>query len=121
MRDGGRPLAGAIGLSVRIGKTLGKDFSLAAEFEAGAGITILFGPSGSGKSTLLNCIAGLIAPESGHIALGARVLFDTAAGVNVPARLRAVGYLVPESCAVSASYGRTKREIRAGKDADDDA
>lgn len=93
MRDGGRPLAGAIGLSVRIGKTLGKDFSLAAEFEAGAGITILFGPSGSGKSTLLNCIAGLIAPESGHIALGARVLFDTAAGINVPARMRSVGYL----------------------------
>ena len=93
MRDGGRPLAGAIGLSVRIGKTLGKDFSLAAEFEAGVGITILFGPSGSGKSTLLNCIAGLIAPESGHIALGARVLFDTAAGINVPARMRSVGYL----------------------------
>lgn len=93
MRDGGRPLAGAIGLSVRIGKTLGKDFSLAAEFEAGVGITILFGPSGSGKSTLLNCIAGVIAPESGHIALGARVLFDTAAGINVPARMRSVGYL----------------------------
>jgi molybdate transport system ATP-binding protein len=93
MTEVGRPLTGANSLSVRIGKTLGKAFSLAAEFEAGAGITILFGPSGSGKSTLLNCIAGLIAPESGRIALGARVLFDSKDGVNVPARRRSVGYL----------------------------
>jgi molybdate transport system ATP-binding protein len=93
MTEVGRPLTGADSLSVRIGKTLGKAFSLAAEFEAGAGITILFGPSGSGKSTLLNCIAGLIAPESGRIALGARVLFDSKDRVNVPARRRSVGYL----------------------------
>src|ERR1700723_1083181 len=93
MTEVGRPLTGADSLSVRIGKTLGKAFSLAAEFEAGAGITILFGPSGSGKSTLLNCIAGLIAPESGRIALGARVLFDSKGRVNVPARRRSVGYL----------------------------
>lgn len=93
MTEVGRPLTGANSLSVRIGKTLGKAFSLAAEFEAETGITILFGPSGSGKSTVLNCIAGLIAPETGRIALGARVLFDSKGGVNVPARSRSVGYL----------------------------
>ncbi|MGL4396964.1 MAG: ATP-binding cassette domain-containing protein, partial [Hyphomicrobium sp.] len=37
-------------------------FKLAAQFEAGPGVTALFGPSGSGKSTLINLIAGLARP-----------------------------------------------------------
>jgi molybdate transport system ATP-binding protein len=80
-------------LSVRVSKTLTKEFSLEAELEADAGITILFGPSGSGKSTLLNCIAGFIAPDAGRIALDSQVLFDSASGVNIPTRKRSVGYL----------------------------
>jgi molybdate transport system ATP-binding protein len=85
--------ADATNLSVRVGKTLTREFSLEAEFEAEAGITILFGQSGSGKSTLLNCIAGLIVPDAGYIALDANVLFDSVRKVNVPARKRSVGYL----------------------------
>jgi molybdate transport system ATP-binding protein len=85
--------ADATNLSVRVGKTLTREFSLEAEFEAEAGITILFGQSGSGKSTLLNCIAGLIVPDAGYIALDANVLFDSVRTVNVPARKRSVGYL----------------------------
>ena len=85
--------ADATGLSVRISKILARDFSLEAEFEAAAGITILFGQSGSGKSTLLNCIAGLIAPDTGRIALDANVLFDSVRKVNISARKRSIGYL----------------------------
>src|SRR5712671_4575621 len=85
--------AAATSLSVRVRKILARDFSLEAEFEAGAGITMLFGQSGSGKSTLLSCIAGLIVPDAGHIVLDAKVLFDSQHKVNIPARKRSVGYL----------------------------
>jgi len=85
--------AGATSLSVRVGKILAREFLLKAEFEAEAGITILFGQSGSGKSTLLNCIAGLIAPDVGRIALDTTVLFDSERRVNIHARKRSVGYL----------------------------
>ena len=85
--------AAATSLSVRVRKILARDFSLEAEFEAGAGITMLFGQSGSGKSTLLSCIAGLIVPDAGHIVLDAKALFDSQHKVNIPARKRSVGYL----------------------------
>ena len=35
-------------------------------------IVTLIGPNGAGKSTFLKAIAGLIAPESGRVALGGR-------------------------------------------------
>jgi molybdate transport system ATP-binding protein len=85
--------ADATSLSVRVCKTLAREFSLEAEFEVAAGITILFGQSGAGKSTLLNCIAGLMAPDAGRIALDANVLFDSVRKVNISARKRSVGYL----------------------------
>jgi len=51
----------------------------------------LLGASGSGKSMTLRCIAGLETPSAGKIVLNGRVLFDAAAGVNVPSRDRKVG------------------------------
>ena len=53
----------------------------------------LFGPSGSGKTSLIEAIAGLRLPQSGRIAVNGRVLFDSAAHINVPARLRRIGYV----------------------------
>jgi len=73
-----------------------KDFSLAAAFEAGPGITALFGKSGSGKSTLVHIIAGLITPFSGRITLGDHVLFDKAKRMNMPAYRRRVGCVFQE-------------------------
>ncbi len=66
---------------------------VALAFKAGAGVTALCGPSGAGKSSVLNMIAGLLKPDRGYIAVGDRLLFDSAAQVDVPAHRRGVGYV----------------------------
>ena len=68
-------------------------FSLDVELGAPPGFTILFGPSGSGKTTLLDCVAGLITPDAGKIAVGDRVLFDVENHIDIPVSKRAVGYV----------------------------
>jgi len=54
---------------------------------AGKQLTLL-GPSGCGKTTTLRAIAGLERPASGRIRIGDRVVFDGAAGINIPAEQR---------------------------------
>lgn len=71
-------------------------FSLAAQFESEAGLTVLFGRSGSGKTTLLNAIAGLVRPDSGRIVVGGEVFYDARAGVSVPVQKRRIGYVFQE-------------------------
>ena len=52
-------------------------------------ITAICGPNGAGKSTLLETLAGLVAPELGHVCLG-----DTMLAAMIPReRARAIGYL----------------------------
>ena len=80
-------------LSVDIRTRLSASFALDANFAASPGITILFGRSGSGKTTLLNCIAGLLRPDAGRIAIDTRVLFDADAKIDLPPAMRAVGFL----------------------------
>lgn len=61
-------------------------FALEVSLEVAAGETLaLLGPSGSGKSTLLRLVAGLEAPESGHIFLDGKDL------TNFPPEARKVG------------------------------
>lgn len=62
------------------------------DIEDNAFITLL-GPSGCGKTTTLRMIAGLETPTSGKITIGDRVVFDSEAGINVPANKRKVGFL----------------------------
>ena len=86
-------------LSVRIRKRFRRPardhrFALMWSSWLNAGFTILFGASGAGKTTLLDCIAGLQTPESGRIAFGETVLFDSEAHVNLPPNRRSVGYLL---------------------------
>jgi molybdate transport system ATP-binding protein len=68
-------------------------FSLEIEFRAAGGVTVLFGPSGSGKTLTLDAIAGFVTPEEGRILLGDEILYDGAAGVNLPPRARHCGYV----------------------------
>ncbi len=62
------------------------------DIEDNAFITLL-GPSGCGKTTTLRMIAGLETPTSGRITIGDRVVFDSEAGINIPANKRKVGFL----------------------------
>ena len=80
-------------LSVTIRKRLSTGFALDVSFAAPPGITNLFGASGSGKTTILRCVAGLLQPDEGRIAIAERSLFDSAAAVNVLVQQRRIGYV----------------------------
>lgn len=71
----------------------GQCFSLESSFCTKADRLVLFGPSGSGKSLTLQAIAGLITPDSGHIRIKKRTLFDNAKGVNLAPCKRKVGII----------------------------
>jgi molybdate transport system ATP-binding protein len=62
-------------------------------FRTEARVTAVLGPSGSGKTSLLSMLAGLRKPASGRIRFGDRVLFDSAAGINVRPETRRIGYV----------------------------
>ena len=68
-------------------------FELNAQFQVGAGTTVLFGPSGSGKSLTLDLIAGFSRPDGGRILLNDRLLVDAGTGVFLPPQQRDCGYL----------------------------
>ncbi|MCJ2178882.1 ABC transporter ATP-binding protein [Novosphingobium album (ex Hu et al. 2023)] len=72
-------------------------------------VTAICGPNGAGKSTLLASLAGLLAPDAGHVALGGQPM----AGLRPDVRARTIGYLpqMPEvawdlSVEVLVSLGR---------------
>ena len=52
---------------------------------------VLLGPSGCGKTTTMRCIAGLETPDTGKISIKGRVVYDSAAGINIPTNQRQVG------------------------------
>jgi molybdate transport system ATP-binding protein len=78
--------------SVEITKRL-PGFTLDVAWTAGDGVAVLFGPSGAGKTLTLQCLAGLIEPDAGRVVVDDRVLFDAAAGVDLPPQRRRVGYV----------------------------
>ncbi len=79
-------------LLVDVRKKLG-DFSLDVKARSQARCTALFGPSGAGKTSLVKMIGGLLRPDAGRIVLGGRVLFDSAAGVDVAVCDRRIGHV----------------------------
>ena len=79
-------------LSIEIRKEL-PGFRLEVAWSAGDGVAVLFGPSGAGKTLTLQCLAGLLRPDAGRIVADGRVLYDSAAGVNLPPQARRVGYV----------------------------
>lgn len=81
---------------VDVSRRLG-DATIAARFEAGEGVTALFGPSGIGKTTILNMVAGLLRPDAGRIVVNGMVLFDSAAGIDLPPERRRLGYVFQDA------------------------
>ena len=95
-------------------------FTLDVDFEAPAGVTILFGASGSGKTMTLKSIAGIVRPNSGRISINNQIIFDSASGIDIPIRKRGVGYLFqnlalfPHKTALAnVEFGMTGAGIRA--------
>jgi len=68
-----------------------RDFPVVVELEVAAETLVVVGPSGCGKTSLLRSLAGLLAPDEGHISLDGRVLQDTERGVALPPEDRHVG------------------------------
>jgi len=56
--------------------------------------TVIVGPSGSGKTTLLRILAGFESPDSGHIVLNGKTLFDE--HTFIPAHQRRIGFVPQE-------------------------
>jgi molybdate transport system ATP-binding protein len=74
----------------------GHRFELDVAFASDATRLVLFGPSGAGKTLTLKAIAGLLRPDEGRVSFAGQTLFDAAAGIDVPARDRGLGYLFQE-------------------------
>src|SRR5690606_16401389 len=70
---------------------------IALGFASDAPLTALVGPSGAGKTTVLNCVAGLMRPDRGRIAVAGTTLFDSAAGTNLPPERRRAGYVFQDA------------------------
>ncbi|HEX8070177.1 MAG TPA: ATP-binding cassette domain-containing protein [Pyrinomonadaceae bacterium] len=97
-------------------------FTLDLEFETRSGVNVLFGPSGSGKTTTLRAIAGLLTPDAGRVAHGARVLFDSTAGVNLPPQARRAGLVFQDAAlfphltaAQNVAYAVAERTARRAR------
>jgi molybdate transport system ATP-binding protein len=74
---------------------LGLDLRLAAEDR----VLAIAGPNGAGKTTTLLALLGIVRPDAGRISLGATVLFDAAAKIDVPTEDRGLAY-VPQDYAL---------------------
>lgn len=67
-------------------------FRLAFAADVARGETIaVVGESGAGKTTALRCIAGLLSPASGRIALGDETWFDASSRRNIAPHARNIG------------------------------
>ena len=75
-------------LSGRVGA-----LNVALRVAESARVVAVVGPNGAGKSTLLRAIAGAAGGLTGRVEVDGAVLLDTAAGVDLPAEQRGVGYV----------------------------
>jgi molybdate transport system ATP-binding protein len=68
------------------------DLQIHADLHASEGETVaLLGPNGAGKSTVVDCVAGLLDPDEGRIAIDGEAWVDVANGRWTPAERRPVG------------------------------
>jgi molybdate transport system ATP-binding protein len=72
-------------------------FQLEAAFQlADRETLVLAGESGAGKSTVLHLLAGLLKPQRGRITVDGAPWVDAAAGIDLPAWQRPVGYVAQD-------------------------
>ncbi|BBL58604.1 molybdenum ABC transporter ATP-binding protein [Methylomonas koyamae] len=99
-------------------------FDLATQMSIDDASVGLLGKSGAGKSTLLSLIAGTLQPQSGHISLNGKILFDSKKGIVMPREQRPIGAVLQTDCAdiaetvrntLQATYFRTLKQRRLFK------
>ncbi len=66
------------------------DLQLDTKIQKGEFVTI-FGPSGAGKTSILRMLAGLLKPNSGRIALGESLWYDSEKKIHIRPQLRSIG------------------------------
>ena len=109
-------------LEVAVRRNL-RDFPLEAVFNVRGGETfVLIGENGAGKSSLLFLLSGLLSPESGHISIGERVLYDGAHGIDVPAESRDIGFVFQNYAIFphltvfeNVAFGLRRRKVQASE------
>lgn len=102
-----------------------RDFSLSVDLTVGKGdVRAIVGPNGSGKTTTLHLVAGLLAADSGIVAVDDRVFDDASKGVFLQPEDRKVGIMFQDhalfphlSVADNIAFGpkargRQRHEIR---------
>lgn len=81
---------------LRVSRGIG-DARIEIDIAARGAVLGVTGPSGAGKTSLLNCVAGLLEPAHGRIAVAGEVLFDSEAGIDLPPEQRRAGYLFQDN------------------------
>lgn len=79
-------------ISVEIHRKLNR-FMLDVSFRSTSRRIGILGASGCGKSMTLKCIAGIVTPDAGRIAVEDRVLFDSDSRTDLKPQKRNAGYL----------------------------
>jgi molybdate transport system ATP-binding protein len=79
----------------------------------------LYGQSGAGKTSVLRILAGLAAPDHGHIVFDGEVWFDSLLGINVPTHARSIGMVFQNYALFPHLNVRDNIAFAAGKDARD--
>lgn len=79
-------------IEVAIEKDFGS-FRLNVSFSGGNEVLAILGGSGCGKSMTLRCIAGIVRPDRGRIAVDGVTFFDSERNINLPPQQRRVGLL----------------------------
>ena len=54
---------------------------------------VLYGPSGAGKTQTLKMLAGIVRPDSGHVAIAGRTLYDAASSTHLSVQQRRLAYV----------------------------
>jgi molybdate transport system ATP-binding protein len=106
-------------LSASIGVRRG-NLEVAVDLEVTHGeVVAVLGPNGAGKSSLLRVLAGLLAPDRGHVVVDGVTWDDVAAGTHVAAHRRSVGMVFQDallfphlSVTENVAFGLRARRVR---------